>query len=114
METKKQEVLFTAKNYIKNLKLGIKEAAELFQSYDEGKGSAVLYEIIDGLQWISEVIVVTQLVTDEEIIQMNEKLKEIVDAYENEDFILIGDLLFYEVLPIIDEIELKINRSLNI
>lgn len=110
MNKKKQEVLITASEYIVKLKLGIKDTAELFQSYDETKGSSLLYEITDGLQWITDALVLTEIINNNEVLEINQKLKEIVEAFENEDYILIGDLLFYEVLPIIEKIETKIKK----
>lgn len=112
MDKEKQEVLKTASEYIINLKSGIKEAAELFQSYDETEGSALFYKVIDGLQWIMDVQVLTKISTNEEILEINKNFKTVIDAFENEDYVLVGDLLFYEIMPIMDNIEKKINQYL--
>ncbi|GLC32334.1 hypothetical protein [Clostridium omnivorum] len=112
MDKEKQEALVTASEYIVNLKLGLKKTAEFFQNYDETKGSALLYKVIDGLYWIMDVLVYTKIVSDEEVVEINDNFKKVVNAFENEDYVLIGDLLFYEVMPIMDNIEIKINKCI--
>ncbi|MBE6068673.1 MAG: hypothetical protein E7211_13410 [Clostridium lundense] len=112
----KVEVLKTASDYIINLKAGIKKAAEYFQTGEEHKGCNLISPITEGLQWLGDAIRLTQDIQNEQISleDMNEKLNEIVEALENEDFILIGDLFEYELLSIIENIEEKVNKSITI
>ena len=42
-----------------------------------------------------------------------DNIKEIVEAFKNEDYILVGDLLQYEINPIIDEYHEETCKLLN-
>lgn len=44
--------------------------------------------------------------------ELTEKFSEVIEAMENEDYILVGDLFQYEVYPIIENYENVISKSL--
>lgn len=110
MNNKKIEALITANEYLNNLEGGIHQVVEAFQQEDENKGCSLIPLIADGIKWIVDVINLTRDIQKEniDISQIDEKLEEVVDAIENEDYILVGDLFEYEVLPIIEQIHKKI------
>lgn len=110
----KFEALKTASKYIGNLKMGIMSSADNFQSGEENKALESIPLIVDGIDWLTQVIQLTKDIQKSEISleELNERLEEIVEAVENSDFILVGDLFQYELIPIIDDIEEKINLSL--
>jgi hypothetical protein len=114
MEINKFEVLKTASQYLVNLKLGIHKATEYFQVGEENKGCDLIIPITDGIQWISDVVRLTSDIQEEPISfnTMNEKLNEIVEALKNEDYILVGDLFEFEILPVIEILEEKINQAM--
>jgi hypothetical protein len=89
--------------HIPKLKAGIIETAEFFQRYEENKGTTLLCEIIDDIQWIIGALVETNKLDAERNLEINNRLKDIVAALENGDYILVGDLLQYELLPLIEE-----------
>ena len=105
MKDKIQEMRESVINYIPKLKDGIMEASEFFQKYEENKGTALLVQITEGIKWIIDAVVAIKELKEEKVVEVNNKLNEIVDALENEDYILVGDLLQYELLPEIEEIE---------
>ncbi|KYH34808.1 hypothetical protein CLTEP_12730 [Clostridium tepidiprofundi DSM 19306] len=104
------ETLNMVRDYIENLINGIQKAVVFFQSGEEKKGAELLVPIIDGIEWINEAIIVTKDVHKGKITLdgMNDMLKEIVEAFQNQDFVLIGDLFEYEIIPAIKEIENEI------
>jgi hypothetical protein len=106
------ETLQSVKEYMVNLINGIEKAVEYFQIGEEKKGCDLISPIADGIQWMSEALLLTKDIhhQDIELVAMNEKLKEIVEALENDDFILIGDLFEYELKPIIEDIQRNINK----
>lgn len=105
MDIRVDEILTTVAEYMVKLKAGIIEAAELFQNYEENKGAVLLCDIIEGIEWITDALVKTNKLNNERILEINNKLGEIVAALENQDYILVGDLMQYEFLPVIEEIE---------
>jgi len=104
MDKQMEELVVTVSEYINRLIEGIMETAELFQSYEENKGIAFICEISEGIEWITDALVTINKLSEKKIIEMNNKLNEVVAALENEDYILVGDLLQYELLPVIEEI----------
>lgn len=108
----KIEALVTANEYLDNLKSGILQVVEAFQQEDEKRGCSLIPLVADGIKWITDVVNLTRDVQNEEIniSQIDEKLEEVVEAIENEDYILVGDLFNYEVLPIIEKIHEQIRK----
>lgn len=110
----KIDILVTASEYIKKLNSAIITLTEYFQSGDYSKGSALTVDIAEGLKWVLDVVILTKDIQKEniEIDEINEKLNEIVIAFENEDYILIGDLFQYEIYPLLEDIKEKINKTI--
>ncbi|MGK0469235.1 hypothetical protein [Clostridium sp.] len=106
------ETLQSVKEYMVNLINGIGKAVEYFQAGEDRKGYELISPITEGIQWMSEALMLTKDIhhQDIELQAMNEKLKEIVEALENEDFILIGDLFEYELKPILVDIQNNVNK----
>ena len=71
--------------------------------------------VIDGIDYISKVVVLTKDVQKDEISldDLNEQLEAIIEAFENEDYILVGDLINYELLPIIENIQEEMKKSIS-
>lgn len=89
-----------------NLINKIEKAVKYFHEGEDRKACELIAPIADGIQWVSEAMMHTKNIHHQEITLqvMNEKLNEIVEALENEDFILIGDLFEYELKPILEDI----------
>jgi len=110
----KIEVLKTAAEYLVKLKQGVKSIAEFYESGDYNSGSKVVLDAVDGFQWIIQVVALTKDELKQEIDEneLKDKFSEVVEAMENEDYILTGDLFQYEVLPILEKYEVAINESI--
>lgn len=105
MNKEKLEVLNTAKEYMINLNNAIIKSAEYLQNGDYFNGTNLIISITDGLEWIVQIITLRKDIykKDMEVNNLVDNIKEVVEAFENEDYILIGDLLQYEISPIIEE-----------
>ncbi|KEH94444.1 hypothetical protein [Clostridium massiliodielmoense] len=114
MSNEKMEVIITANEYLNNLEEGIHKVVEAFQQEDEKKGCSLIPLVAEGINWIIDVVNLTKDIQKEniDISQIDEKLEEIVEAIESEDYILVGDLFEYEVLPIIKDIHENIRNIL--
>ncbi|MDF2882750.1 MAG: hypothetical protein K0R54_3307 [Clostridiaceae bacterium] len=115
MNKDNMELLLNLKDYGEKLNSGIIKTSEYFQSYDEANGSKLMISIIDGLQWFLDAAVSCSILYNKvDLININSKFKELVEAFENQDYVLIGDLLQYELLPIIQKIRNNIDEIINI
>lgn len=105
--------IINAQNYLKKLLPGIQKAADLFRSGSEQEANKFFINIIDGMDWFSEVMdtiaKVDDLQTEAVVLDRKnfearqEKLvgwtQEMVEANKNNDWVLLADLLEYEILP---------------
>lgn len=112
---KKVDTLKTISEYMVNLIKAIEKAVEYFQSGEDRKGCELIIPITEGMQWMSDALMVTKDIhkQDVNLEDMNEKLNEIVEALENGDFVLIGDLFQYELIPMLEDIQKNINKVLS-
>ncbi|MCB2288849.1 hypothetical protein LGK97_03610 [Clostridium sp. CS001] len=110
----KFDTLKTVSEYMVNLINGIDKAVEYFQAGEDKKGCDLISPITEGMQWMSDALMVTKDIHKQEmnLQHMNEKLSEIVEALENGDFILIGDLFKYELTPVLGDIQKNINKAI--
>ncbi|OOM77928.1 hypothetical protein CLPUN_21010 [Clostridium puniceum] len=106
MNGEKIEALSSANEYLYNLKGGIKSIVEAIQEGREQEGINLVSAVAEGIDWVSNVINLTKDIQKNEIeIQdINEQIEAIIEALENEDYILVGDLFNYEILPILDRV----------
>ncbi|SHK14381.1 hypothetical protein SAMN02745883_01365 [Caminicella sporogenes DSM 14501] len=111
-----QEVLNGLYMYLERLISGIIKTAELYQGGNEGKANENMIDIIDGINWIIEGITATSEIQKEKIniTDMNEYFDEIVQAFENSDYILLSDLLEYEIVPVLKNWKEKIFVSIGV
>jgi hypothetical protein len=105
MNEEQVEVLKTAKEYMKNLNKAILKSSEYLQNGDYFNGTNLIANITEGLEWVIQLVTVRKDIYDKdmEINRIVDNIKEIIEAFENEDYILIGDLLQYEISPMIEE-----------
>lgn len=115
MEDIKIESLTTASEYIVKLIAGIDKCIYYIQCGEEYKNGDLMEKIVEGVQWLSEVLFYCrkEVNNDKYIDSLNENFKEIVNAFENEDYILLGDLFNYELIPTLKFIKESIDKSLN-
>ena len=106
----KFEALQTADEYLDKLKNGINKAINLIEEGNESRGCNYIADIAEGIDWVVKVVILTSDIQKEKIDynSINEKLSEVVEALENEDYILLGDLFKYEILPLLDTIHKQI------
>lgn len=93
-----EKVIFTIDNIVENLLAGQENVA--LQGFQE---------LVDGLEWIINVVILTRPAQEEIGIKMTDpagfmsSLNEIIEAFENTDYVLLGDLLNYEAKPILEQ-----------
>lgn len=115
MDNINMETLKKTYEYFEKLIDGINEVVNCIQEGNEIIGMKKIISVFDGIEYISNAVVLTKDIQKEiiELDDLNAQLNEILDAFENEDYILIGDLLNYELLPVIEEMKNKVLISIN-
>jgi uncharacterized protein YktB (UPF0637 family) len=114
-----KETLKEASEYLPRLKDGTKKAAQLFRNSDD-KAVQNYQLILNGLEWYIEALSqVTSLMNNEEYYQkgqnminkINKILSDLMVAYNKEDFVLVADILEYEIVETIEEL-IEFNKEL--
>ena len=107
----REEILITAKNYMERLIHGINSLSERFINGEKDVMKDLL-DVVEGIQYISKVLILIEI--KENIIEsLNSYLNEIINAIENEDYMLIGDLMKYELIPVLLEVKSRIGLEVN-
>ena len=102
----------TLNDYLLKLIPAIKKCAGHYQSGQISEGATLLLDMIEGLHWVVSAMA-KYGPEDHNIGEINLKLNEVVEAFENKDFILVGDLLEYEILPAMEAFLKKLPGSNN-
>ncbi len=102
--------------YLIRLIPGIEKSVELFRMGNEQEANKFFINIIDGVDWLSQVLdtiltakaISPDTVFDGKSIQdrqasLVDLTQQMVDANKNQDWVLLADLLEYEILPYYQE-----------
>ena len=100
------EALDTLKEYIPRLIDGIEKITVHFSQQREGDGFGLMVHLLEGLEWAMAVVDKTQDTLrmhglDLEHEQIRRLFLELVKAVENEDYVLISDVLEYEIAEVL-------------
>jgi hypothetical protein len=102
-----------ALDYLKKLIPGFEQAADLFRTGNEQEANKYYLQILDGIDWFSQVVsVIMEPDADEaelpdadgESLQMRQKkltdlMSQMLEANQNQDWVLLADILEYEMVP---------------
>ena len=102
--------------YLIRLIPGIEKSVELFRMGNEQEANKFFINIVDGIDWLSQVLdmiltakgISPDTVFDGKSIQdrrasLMDLTQQMVDANKNQDWVLLADLLEYEILPYYQE-----------
>ncbi len=105
--------LTNALEYLKKLIPGFEQAADLFRAGNEQEANKYYLQILDGIDWFSQVVSIVMNpeegkmelpdADDENLQARQEKLTELMsqmlEANKNQDWVLLADILEYEMVP---------------
>ena len=100
--------LTNAKAYLEKLIPGFQKAADLFRMGNEQEANQYYLQVLDGIDWFSQVVltIVNAQENKFEEKSLEERQKELtglmaqmLEANENQDWVLLADLLEYEMIP---------------
>ena len=114
-ETRKNEII-TPEKELEQLKNSFEKTAEdagnvsiLLQTGKDREAMETVIEFVEFLKKFSRILGILDIkksipVKKEEISEFNSMLKELCSAIENSDSVLVGDLLEYEIIPVVENI----------
>jgi hypothetical protein len=100
--------LTNAKEYLEKLIPGFQKAADLFRMGNEQEANQYYLEILDGIDWFSQVIltilnakvdIFKEQILEERQKKLTDLMAQMLEANQNQDWVLMADLLEYEMFP---------------
>ena len=108
------EIMASAEEYLERAKPEVEKlSAEFYQGPTEESWHKFT-QLLDGLQWLLEVVPALDSYLPEKqdppvwSREFDEKIKQLQEALENSDHVLLGDLLQYEISPLFSAVEEEI------
>ena len=111
--------LGNAKEYLEKLIPGIQKAADLFRMGNEQEAHKFYLQILDGIDWFSPVVlnivksrgneVEGQSLEDRQE-RLTGLMAQMLEANQNQDWVLLADLLEYEMIPFYEDWQETLSR----
>jgi len=100
--------LANAKEYLEKLVPGFQKAADLFRMGNEQEANQYYLQILEGIDWFSQVLltivnaqvdIFKEQTLEERQKKLTEFMAQMLEANQNQDWVLMADLLEYEMAP---------------
>ena len=115
--------LSNALDYLEKLIPGFDQAADLFRTGNEQEANKYYIQILDGMDWFSEVVNVVMSSEGEgqepenslRIRQdkLTDLMSQMLEANKNQDWVLLADILEYEMTPFYKEWQTILSKLKN-
>ncbi len=108
------DLLLSTQEYTERAIVELQPLAEAFYSNPTSETWSTLDQLLGGLQWIHDMLMTVGTSGKvpsnwsryiEVSYKMQEEIRDLAEAMENEDNVLIGDLLHYELLPNFEKLQ---------
>ena len=111
LREKQIETLTTLVDYMPRLMRGIEEASQALLEDKQNEAYVLFDQILEGYEWVTQAVSLTNTL-HETPIDLKESfriIKELFEALEAKDTITLSDLMQYELLPILEEWQNRLN-----
>ena len=119
--------LANAVDYLKRLIPGFEKAAELFRTGNEQEANKYYLQILDGIDWFSQVVNIIMKPDAGEMVipgsdnesmearqaKLTDLMSQMLEANKKQDWVLLADLLEYEMVPFYKDWEKILSRLEN-
>jgi hypothetical protein len=117
-------MLLSMKDYVDRI---VPETSRLSEQFYQNLNTAwgEFVQLMEGLQWITSTLNVIDSLSKEKLYYTNwndflqlfssiqQELKDLEDAVQNKDTVLIGDILQYEVKPLLENLQKTVNNTID-
>jgi len=115
--------LSNALDYLEKLIPGFDQAADLFRTGNEQEANKYYIQILDGMDWFSEVVNVVMSSAGEgqepenslriRQAKLTDLMSQMLEANKNQDWVLLADILEYEMIPFYKEWQTILSKLKN-
>jgi len=105
--------LANALDYLERLIPGFRQASDLFRMGNEQEANKFYIQILDGMDWFSEVINIvmgskekgseSETIFSDRQAKLTNLMGQMLEANKNQDWVLLADILEYEMVPFYEE-----------
>ena len=116
------DLMLTAEAYIKGAKPEIEVLIEAFYQNPTSENWSQFSQLLEGIQWLNQITVLIEKIPEkprnwtafiEKATALEAALRNLQEAVENNDSILIADMIQYEILPVMEAIGNKIQQTID-
>lgn len=116
-----QDALLTAEEYLEQALPEIETLAAEFYQGPSGASWERFQQLLDGVDWLNQLVAVIDQNTTKPaawqdylliIDRIRDDLENLEAALENQDYVVIGDLLSYELIPCFQEFRAIIKKTI--
>jgi hypothetical protein len=100
--------LTNGKEYLEKLVPGFQKAADLFRMGNEQEANKYYLQLLEGIDWFSQILltivnaqvdIFKEQTLEERQKKLTEFIAQMLEANQNQDWVLMADLLEYEMIP---------------
>ena len=111
--------LTNAKDYLVKLIPGFQKAADLFRMGNEQEANQYYLQVLDGIEWFSQVVIIIvstqknkyeEKSLEERQKKLTDLMSQMLEANQNQDWVLMADLMEYEMIPFYKDWEAVLSR----
>ena len=105
--------LSNALGYLEKLIPGFQQASDLFRMGNEQEANKFYIQILDGMDWFSEVVNIvmgsqgkgseSEAILSKRQANLTNLMSQMLEANKNQDWVLLADILEYEMIPFYKE-----------
>ena len=105
--------LSNALGYLEKLIPGFQQASDLFRMGNEQEANKFYIQILDGMDWFSEVVNIvmgsqgkgseSEAILSKRQANLTNLMSQMLEANKNQDWVLLADILEYEMAPFYEE-----------
>tara|TARA_Y100000590_G_scaffold13705_1_gene16542 strand:- start:1923 stop:2510 length:588 start_codon:yes stop_codon:yes gene_type:complete len=105
--------LSNALGYLEKLIPGFQQASDLFRMGNEQEANKFYIQILDGMDWFSEVVNIvmgsqgkgseSEAILSKRQANLTDLMSQMLEANKNQDWVLLADILEYEMVPFYEE-----------
>lgn len=115
MEDVYYNALLELNNYNPKLLTATDKMVKYFRVQQNDEALDLFISATDGFNWTLEVLSYTKHILEKqsfivEVEKINEIFMEMTEALQNQDFVLLADLLEYEIYPLLEQVQTTLNR----
>lgn len=113
MEQQIKEIVETVIGYIERMKKHLPDIIKAYRKDDIQEAADQMIDLSDGLIWLEEALRHIPAVEEMSHAELKRIYREFIEAFEYKDYLLLADLLEYELIPMVEKLQTSLYKVLS-